>query len=55
MSFYVNAQVIFSAFLGFVLLQQSPDQLIIIGYLLICGSGIALFLYHRRQEDCVKR
>lgn len=54
-SVYDYAQVIFSAFLGFVLFQQIPDQLSIIGYLLICGSGIALFLYHRRQEDCVKR
>lgn len=54
-SVYDYAQVIFSAFLGLVLFQQIPDQLSIIGYLLICGSGIALFLYHRRQEDCVKR
>lgn len=54
-SVYDYSQVIFSAFLGFVLFQQIPDQLSIIGYLLICGSGIALFLYHRRQEDCVKR
>ena len=54
-SVYDYAQVIFSAFLGFVLFQQIPDQLSIIGYLLICGSGIALFLYHRLQEDCVKR
>ena len=38
-----------------LLFQQIPDQLSIIGYLLICGSGIALFLYHRCQEDCVKR
>ena len=54
-SVYDYSQVIFSAFLGFVLFQLIPDQLSIIGYLLICGSGIALFLYHRRQEDCVKR
>lgn len=54
-SVYDYSQIIFSAFLGFVLFQQIPDQLSIIGYLLICGSGIALFLYHRRQEDCVKR
>ena len=54
-SVYDYSQVIFSAFLGFVLFQQIPDQLSIIGYLLICGSGIALFLYYRRQEDCVKR
>ena len=47
-SVYDYAQVIFSAFLGLVLFQQIPDQLSIIGYLLICGSGIALFLYHRR-------
>lgn len=53
-SVYDYSQVIFSAVLGFVLFQQIPDQLSILGYLLICGSGVALFFYHRHQEDCVK-
>lgn len=49
-SVYDYSQVIFSALLGFILFNQVPDGLSVIGYLLICGTAIAMFLYNRRQD-----
>ena len=48
-SVYDYTQVIFSALLGFFLFGQVPDLLSLIGYVLICGTGIGMFLYNRRH------
>ena len=49
-SVYDYSQVIFSAFLGFFIFDQIPDGLSIIGYLLICGTAVAMFIYNRRRD-----
>lgn len=48
-SVYDYTQVIFSALLGFFLFNQVPDMLSLVGYVLICGTGIGMFLYNRRH------
>ena len=48
-SVYEYTQVIFSALLGFFLFGQVPDLLSLVGYVLICGTGIGMFLYNRRH------
>ena len=47
-SVYDYTQVIFSAILGFFLFHQLPDRYSVIGYALICGMGIYMFLMTRR-------
>lgn len=48
-SVYDYTQVIFSALLGFFLFNQVPDMLSLAGYVLICGTGIGMFLYNRHH------
>lgn len=48
-SVYDYTQVLFAAMLG-IFLHQFPDLLSIIGYLLICGAGIAMFFYNRNKN-----
>lgn len=50
-SVYDYSQVIFSAILGFFLFDQIPDTSSIIGYILICATAIAMFLYNNRRVD----
>ena len=45
-SVYDYSQVIFSAITGFFLFGQVPDTYSIIGYLLICGMALYMFLYN---------
>ena len=45
-SVYDYTQVVFSAILGFFLFQQTPDWLSVVGYVLICGISVLLFLYN---------
>lgn len=45
-SVYDYSQVIFSAITGFLLFGQVPDQYSVMGYLLICGMAIYMFLYN---------
>ncbi|MBP3887331.1 MAG: DMT family transporter [Cellulosilyticum sp.] len=45
-SVYDYSQVIFSAILGFFLFNQVPDQYSVLGYVLICGMAIYMFLYN---------
>lgn len=52
-SVYDYAQIIFSALLGFVLFEQVPDALSVVGYILICGTAIAMFLYNRKKDEQV--
>ena len=48
-SVYDYTQVIFAALLGWVFFAQLPDALSVLGYVVICGAGIAMFLYQRRH------
>ena len=45
-SVYDYSQVVFAAIMGFFLFGQIPDALSFIGYLIICGISIAMFLYN---------
>ena len=49
-SVYDSSQVIFSALLGFLLFDQIPDLLSVVGYLLICGTAVAVFIYNRKRD-----
>ena len=42
--------MIFSALLGFFFFMQIPDALSVIGYIVICGISLLMFLYNRRAE-----
>ncbi|MEE1246796.1 MAG: DMT family transporter [Acutalibacteraceae bacterium] len=48
-SVYDYTQVIFAATLGFFVFGDIPDFLSIIGYILICGAGVAMFFYNKKR------
>ena len=48
-SVYDYTQVIFAAIFGFFFFGQVPDIFSVVGYILICGAGIAMFLYNRNR------
>lgn len=45
-SVYDYSQVIFSAVLGYFLFGQIPDGYSVLGYILICGMAVFMFLYN---------
>ena len=47
-SVYDYTQVIFAAVLGFFVFGDIPDWLSILGYILIIGSGVAMFFYNKK-------
>lgn len=49
-SVYDYSQVIFAAILGFFAFGQVPDALSVVGYFVICGASVAMFLWNRKQE-----
>lgn len=49
-SVYDYTQVIFAALLGFLLFQQTPDLWSVLGYVVICGVSVLMFLYNRRTD-----
>lgn len=49
-SVYDYTQVLFAAVFGFLLFNQVPDLLSILGYILICGAGIAMFFYNKNRD-----
>lgn len=49
-SVYDYSQIIFSALLGFILFSQLPDIWSFIGYVIICGVGVAMFFYNNRKD-----
>ena len=49
-SIYDYTQVIFTALYGFFLFGQVPDALSVLGYCIICGMSLLMFLYNRRQD-----
>lgn len=54
-SVYDYTQIIVSALLGFIFLNQIPDFLSILGYLLVITMGVIMFLLNRREESGSKR
>ncbi len=48
-SVYDYFQVVFAAILGFFFFGDIPDILSILGYVLICGSGVAMFFYNTKK------
>ena len=49
-SVYDYTQVIFAALLGFFVFGDMPDIWSVLGYILICGAGVAMFFYNKRKE-----
>lgn len=49
-SVYDYSQILFSAMLGFFLFGDRPDIYSLIGYVIICGMAVLVFLYHTRWE-----
>lgn len=45
-SIYDYTQILFAAVLGFIVFDQIPDSYSIIGYAIIIGSGITMFIYN---------
>ena len=48
-SIYDYSQIIFAAFLGFVIFGQIPDVLSVIGYIIVCSAAIAVFIYNNKR------
>ena len=48
-SVFDYSQIVFSALLGFIFLQQIPDMLSVVGYFIICGTSVAMFFYNKRE------
>lgn len=49
-SVYDYSQIIFSALLGFIMFSQLPDIWSLLGYVIICGVGVAMFIYNNRRD-----
>mgnify|MGYP004599072917 FL=1 len=49
-SVYDYTQVIFAALFGFFVFGDLPDIWSVLGYILICGAGVAMFFYNKRKE-----
>lgn len=49
-SVYDYSQILFAAALGYIFFHQVPDVWSVVGYVLICGAGIVMFLYNRRMD-----
>ncbi len=49
-SVYDYSQIIFSAILGFILFNQRPDALSIVGYVVICSMAVFMFFYNKRRD-----
>lgn len=54
-SVYDYTQVIFAALLGFFVFGDIPDVYSFIGYVLICGAGVVMFLYNNGKLKFAKR
>lgn len=48
-SVYDYSQVIFAALLGWAFFDQLPDVYSILGYVIICGTGVFMFFYQKNR------
>ena len=51
-SVFDYTQVVFAALLGFLFLDQIPDQLSFLGYAIIIGSAVFKWAYMNRKPEC---
>ena len=51
-SVFDYTQVLFAALLGFLFLDQIPDQLSFLGYAIIIGSAVFKWAYMNRKPEC---
>ena len=49
-SVYDYSQILFAAGLGYLFFRQIPDGWSMVGYILICGAGVGMFLYNKRRD-----
>lgn len=49
-SIYDYSQIIFSTLLGLILLGQIPDGYSILGYIIICGMALWMFIYNKKAD-----
>ena len=49
-SVYDYSQILFAAGLGYLFFRQIPDGWSMVGYMLICGAGVGMFLYNKRRD-----
>ena len=50
-SVYDYSQVLFAGVLGFTFLGELPDRLSIVGYVIIIGASITMFLLNQRHTE----
>lgn len=50
-SVFDYSQILFSAILGMLFLQQFPDWLSVVGYLIIIGTAVGKWFYDRKREQ----
>lgn len=50
-SVYDYSQILFSALIGFVFLNQIPDMYSVMGYLIICLAAVGMYLYNRKRME----
>ena len=48
---FLILQVLFTALFGFFLFGQIPDWMSVVGYAVICGVSVVIFLYNRTVES----
>lgn len=48
-SVYDYSQIIFAALLGFIILGEVPDIWSFIGYIVICSTAVAMFIYNNKH------
>lgn len=48
-SVFDYSQIVFAALLGFFFLNQIPDLLSVIGYVIICSTSVAMFFYNQKH------
>ena len=49
-SVYDYSQVLFAAVFGFILFDQTPDLISVVGYILIIGAGVGMFFFHKNKS-----
>jgi len=52
-SVYDYSQILFAAGLGYLFFRQIPDGWSMVGYILICGAGVGMFLYNKRRDAAI--
>lgn len=50
-SIYEYSNVIFSAILGFMMFDQIPDAWSFLGYTIIIGAAVLMYIYNRRRQN----